>query len=463
MIHLDLPFVKRITKSMIVLDVIVLGIYLSMKMMSINIGLQVILSTLLLQGITWCGITDYFNCYSNLFFKESTVVFSDTFKVFIYYSVCSCCVCLCTLFNVLLPREIVWFIFNYLLFFISYIILSRLCFFSIRKYCREKGGIVQNFVFIGGSDSLQEVMRQMSEDRYLGCHCVGYYHTHQLDYLPLTYLGDYKQLEAAGDAHAQSEAVISLSALGVDEVKRFCERAENFLIRTRFLPEFLSVGKSVVVHNIGSFPVLSVRNEPLEKEGSSLVKDIFDFAFSFLVCVLVLSWLIPIIGLLIKLESRGPVFFVQDRSGRGGTVFKCFKFRTMRVNAAADSVQATRGDARITKVGAFLRKTSLDELPQFINVLKGNMSIVGPRPHMLSHTKKFAEVISTFMVRHYIKPGITGLAQVSGFRGETNELWQLEKRVEHDITYVENWNILLDLKIIFLTVWNMVRGEKNAY
>ncbi len=463
MTHIDLLFVKRITKFMIVLDVLVLCGYILLHMQSISVTPQVIMATLVLQGVSWCGIADYYGYYNNLFFRESTAVFSDTFKILIYYSISSYCFYLCTFFNVLNPTATLIFIIKYLAFFITYVGLSRFLFFAVRKYCREKGGVVQNFVFIGGSQSLRKVMTEMNKDTNFGYNCVGYYHTNRLEYLPFNYLGDYQKLETAENEHARSVAVISLSAMEVDEVKRFCDRADNFLIRTRFLPEFLEVGKSVVVRNVGNYPMLSVRKEPLEKEASSVIKDIFDFSFSLLVCVLVLSWLVPIIALLIKLESKGPVFFMQDRSGRGGNIFKCLKFRTMRVNSEADNLQATKNDARITKVGAFLRKSNLDELPQFINVLKGEMSIVGPRPHMLSHTKQFKEVISTFMVRHYIKPGITGLAQVSGYRGETKDLWRLEKRVECDITYVENWSFLLDLKIIFLTGWNMIRGEVNAY
>lgn len=196
---------------------------------------------------------------------------------------------------------------------------------------------------------------------------------------------------------------------------------------------------------------------------SSIRKRVFDLAFASLVVVFLLSWLVPFIAFLIKLESKGPVFFAQLRTGKDGKSFYCFKFRSMTVSADADRTQASRGDSRITKVGAYLRKTSIDELPQFINVLLGDMSIVGPRPHMVLHTEQYSKVIHNFMDRHLIMPGITGLAQVAGHRGETKEVGAMHERVKADIHYIQNWSFFLDLKIVFLTVVQSVVGHKNAF
>jgi putative colanic acid biosynthesis UDP-glucose lipid carrier transferase len=206
-----------------------------------------------------------------------------------------------------------------------------------------------------------------------------------------------------------------------------------------------------------------LRTEPLEIPLYRIIKKVFDFCFSLFVIVFVFSWLFPIVMILIKVNSRGPVFFVQERSGRDNNSFPCFKFRTMYVNKDADTVQATQNDARITKVGAFLRRTSMDELPQFFNVLLGNMSVVGPRPHMLSHTEQYSELINNFLVRHYAKPGITGWAQVNGFRGETKELADMEGRVEHDIWYIENWSLLLDIKIIWNTFFKVLQEDEDVF
>ncbi|MDE6354494.1 MAG: sugar transferase, partial [Prevotella sp.] len=172
---------------------------------------------------------------------------------------------------------------------------------------------------------------------------------------------------------------------------------------------------------------------------------------------------IPIIALIIKLQSPGPIFFKQSRTGMNGREFQCYKFRSMHVNKDADLVQATENDPRKFAFGNFMRKANVDELPQFFNVLKGDMSIVGPRPHMLHHTEVYRDLIDKYMVRHFVKPGITGWAQVTGYRGETKELWQMEGRVQRDIWYIENWSIWLDLRIIGKTALQIFIHDKNAY
>lgn len=185
--------------------------------------------------------------------------------------------------------------------------------------------------------------------------------------------------------------------------------------------------------------------------------------FSLLIVAFILSWLYPLIGMLIKLESRGPILFKQQRTGRDNKPFWCYKFRSMRVNNESDDRQATRGDRRITRIGAFLRRTSLDELPQFLNVLQGHMSVVGPRPHMLKHTEQYSAIIDHYMTRQFLKPGITGWAQINGYRGETTDPRLMERRVAHDIWYLENWTAMLDVRIVFMTAINVITGEENAH
>lgn len=196
---------------------------------------------------------------------------------------------------------------------------------------------------------------------------------------------------------------------------------------------------------------------------NATVKRVFDIVFALLVTLLLLSWLVPLIAALIKLDSRGPIFFKQLRTGKNGVPFYCFKFRSMYINSDADHKQASRNDSRITKIGAFMRKTSIDELPQFINVLRGEMSVVGPRPHMLQHTEVYSSTIHNFMVRHAVSPGITGLAQVTGHRGETKETEAMIKRVNADIHYLQNWSFSLDMKIVWITVYQAVKGSENAF
>ena len=240
--------------------------------------------------------------------------------------------------------------------------------------------------------------------------------------------------------------------------------AENECIRFKVVPN-LSVffSKPVIVDFIRDLPILSLRNEPLEDVGNRLKKRFLDVIVSLFVVILVLSWLIPIIGLLIFIESPGPIFFIQRRTGKNNRPFNCFKFRSMKPDLGAEFKQATKNDNRVTRIGRFIRKTSIDEFPQFINVLKGEMSLVGPRPHPLKMTTDLSQVVKQYMVRHFSKPGITGWAQIHGFRGEIKEPKQIKLRVQYDLWYNENWTVWLDIRILFLTVYTIFRGDKNAY
>lgn len=259
------------------------------------------------------------------------------------------------------------------------------------------------------------------------------------------------------------EIYCSLSGLPPDQITDLMEFADRSLIRFKVIPDFRGfLNKKVKIDFYASVPVLSVRNEPLQNYGNRIVKRGFDILFSFIVLITVFPLVYIIFAPLIKISSKGPVFFKQLRSGRNNEVFHCWKFRTMQVNEDADVVQAKKGDQRITKVGNFLRKSSLDELPQFYNALIGNMSVVGPRPHMLRHTEEYSQLINKFMVRHFVKPGVTGWAQVHGLRGETRDHRLMEKRVEYDVWYIENWSLLLDIKIIFITAYQVFSGKHTG-
>ncbi len=249
-----------------------------------------------------------------------------------------------------------------------------------------------------------------------------------------------------------------------EDVTRMVEFADRNCVRVKFVPNVrANLESDYNIEYLGDFPIISLRFEPLQELKNRMKKRIADICISAFIIIFFLSWLVPIIALLIKLESKGPVFFKQLRSGRDNKPFWCYKFRSMKVNKSSDVLQASKTDARITKIGAFLRKTSLDEFPQFINVLRGDMSIVGPRPHMLKHTEQYSALINKFMIRQLLKPGITGWAQVNGYRGETKNIELMEKRVEYDIYYMERWSTTLDIKIIFMTIINIFRGEEQAY
>ena len=239
--------------------------------------------------------------------------------------------------------------------------------------------------------------------------------------------------------------------------------ADDHVIDFFYVPQIpRTLARRFELHSIGSIPVLSIQCNPLKSVINRIVKRSFDIVFSSAVLIFYPLVYIPV-AIAIKLSSPGPVYFKQQRTGYLGKSFACYKFRTMKVNADADRQQATLDDPRKTRVGDFLRRTSIDELPQFINVLRGEMSVVGPRPHMLKQTELYTELVDRYMVRHAVKPGITGWAQVNGLRGLTDELWKMEKRVEHDVWYIENWSFFLDIKIVIRTVINAFSGDKNAF
>lgn len=252
------------------------------------------------------------------------------------------------------------------------------------------------------------------------------------------------------------EIYCSYSPFNGNGISDLMDFANKNLIRVKFLPDvFGFTMKQFNIEFYDYIPVFAVKPTPLDDPLNKIFKRAFDITFSFVVMVFLFSWLAPLIALFIKLDSRGNVIFRQRRNGLDNKEFWCYKFRTMYNNHEADITQATGDDSRITKIGSFLRKTSLDELPQFINVFLGDMSVVGPRPHMVWHTEYYSEIIKKYMLRHFIKPGITGLAQVKGYRGETSDPALMERRIKMDVFYMENWSFFLDLKIIFLTLFKL--------
>lgn len=250
----------------------------------------------------------------------------------------------------------------------------------------------------------------------------------------------------------------------ITDLNYFFELGDKHCMRLKFVPDFSLISKNQFnSSHLNNFHVIKPRFEPLQNSYNRLIKRAFDVFFSSLVIIFILSWLYPILAFLIKRQSKGPVLFKQLRSGLKNEPFWCYKFRSMYVNVGDESQQAQKEDARVTPIGKFLRCSSLDEMPQFFNVLIGNMSIVGPRPHMIKHTLDYNAQIDNFMVRHFVKPGITGLAQVSGLRGETKRISDMIRRVNKDIEYVQRWSLFTDIKICFLTVIVTLKGDVNAF
>lgn len=330
-------------------------------------------------------------------------------------------------------------------------------YFLLKRYRSQLGGNTRNVVIIGTNNKTEQLGRFFSSSPEYG-----YQLKKKFDLNSGT-----QNLDECFDYimnNSIDEIYSSVAQVSNEEMLKLIDFADNNLKILKFIPDNKEIySKQLDFSYYGLLPIISLRRIPINEPINKFVKRSFDIILSLLVIVGLLSWLTPILAIFIKLESKGPVFFKQKRNGLDYQEFFCYKFRSMRPNPEAHLFQVRKGDERITGVGKIIRKTSIDELPQFINVLKGEMSVVGPRPHMVSHTHMYAERIDKFMVRHFIKPGITGLAQVSGYRGEVETDEDIINRVKFDIFYLENWSLFLDLKIVFQTVFNAVRGEEKAY
>ncbi len=351
-----------------------------------------------------------------------------------------------------------------------YVILMFARFFErkLLKHVRQLGRNTRSVIMIGNDPALISLYDNMIGDPTTGYRVKGYYSDKIIPNSPqsLKHLGDINTLHYnMENNHDPSidDAFCSLSHDENDEIARIMKFCDANLVRFYYIPRmFGNYRLSLKPEMMGDMLTYTNHLEPLSITTNKLTKRLFDVTVSIISCICMIP-IIPIIAIIIKIQSPGPIFFKQERTGFAGKTFFCYKFRSMHVNKDADLEQATENDPRKFAFGNFMRKTNIDELPQFWNVLRGNMSIVGPRPHMLHHTEIYSELIDKYMVRHFCKPGITGWAQVTGFRGETKELWQMEERVERDIWYIEHWTFMLDIKIIYKTIKSVIIPDKHAY
>ena len=347
---------------------------------------------------------------------------------------------------------------KYVLFVFAIVLaLKFISYYLLMKYREKVKGNLRNVVVVGNSKKANQLISVFDERKEFG-----YMFKRQF----ATRDGNFDLVSCFRYIVNNNidEIYCSVSELKNDELAAFINFADNNLKTLKFLPDNKNIfSKKLKFEYYDYLPILSLRDIPLHNSLNAVLKRVFDICFSLLVIFGLLIWLGPILALLIRMESKGPVFFIQKRTGFDNREFQCFKFRSMGTNNSSDDVQAKKGDIRVTKIGKFIRKTSIDELPQFYNVLFGNMSVVGPRPHMLKHTDEYANRVDKYMLRHFVKPGITGLAQVRGYRGEIETDSDIQNRIKFDIFYVENWSFFLDLKIVLQTVINAIKGEEKAY
>ena len=413
-----------------------------------NFGYHTILT------LFWLVISYYSGYYEVFRYSKGIEIFGKLLKQFFYIS--------------LITFAYVGYKYKYVttdevgFYILSSFILVGLLKFSIfillKKYRILYGGNYRNVIIVGSGKNVDELRNFFTQNPDYGYNLIKIFDLKGNKKEALIDCSNYVIENKIDEIYA------SISTLNNREINNLIQFADNNLKTIKFLPDnkntFL---RNLAVEYYEYIPIISLRTIPLDKEVNKRLKRFFDIFFSLLIIICLLSWLTPFISLIILIESKGPIFFKQKRNGLNYEEFYCYKFRSMHLNPIADLEQVQKNDPRITKVGKFIRKTSIDELPQFFNVLLGDMSVVGPRPHMVSHTEMYAKSVDKFMVRHFIKPGISGLAQINGFRGEVETEKDIINRVKYDIFYLENWSLLLDIKIVFATIFNAIKGEKKAY
>ena len=436
------------------LSVLLLTLWADKTLMHVHLRTELLLAT-----VAYIPAWFYIRPYKDI--NRSTTldkVFINSMKALVIHALCF--MSLAAFLNT--DYTISFYLIFYGILFIAFPLVHIAC-KKIVKSLRRRGYFGTRIAIVGTNNTSRRLAKAMMQDTGFGYQIAGFFDDEMLPDFDGNYIGNLDELERYADEGKIDEIYFTLEGDMAEKMPRVVRIVNDHVLNFYYVPKISHYVKgSFTLHNINSVPVLTLGRNPLSLPWRRWTKRTFDIAFSSVFLVFFPLILIPVaVG--IKLSSPGPIFFRQQRTGYKGRSFTCYKFRTMRVNSDSDKVQATADDPRKTRFGDILRKTNLDELPQFINVWLGDMSVVGPRPHMLKHTADYSAVIDKYMVRHVVRPGITGWAQVNGYRGLTDELWKMERRVEFDVWYVENWTFALDLKIVARTIINVIKGDKNAF
>ena len=355
-------------------------------------------------------------------------------------------------------------IFQYLVTSIVIIgFIKFLMFYGLKQFRQYLSGNHRNVLIIGNTRGAHELRQFFIEKKEYGYDLLGVYS----DSNKQDQDGNVKDaLRVLSERNDIDEIYCAMDELTEKQINKFVQHAELNRYNIKFIPKTSALfSKRLKADFYNYMPVLSIREITLNKPFNQVLKRSFDILFSLLVIVFLLSWISIILFVLVRLESRGPLFYSHRRHGINYKEFTCYKFRSLKGNKNNGNGYVKKDDERVTRIGKFLRRTSLDELPQFINVFMGDMSTVGPRPHMLSYTDAYSKKIDTynFIFRHNVKPGITGLAQTKGYRGEIRSDEDIVNRIKYDIFYIENWSLLLDLEIIGKTIILLFKGDEKAY
>jgi Undecaprenyl-phosphate glucose phosphotransferase len=413
-------------------------------------------------NLLWIVTSNYFNFYDDFFSRNFPIQFANLLKNTILQVIA-------TVFFIFLVKEDLFtrnFIIYYGIFTIIFVCFRVIVFRKILKFLRRKGKNIRNLLVVGDGELSQNFKQMILSNPDFG------YNLQKTLESKLDISSDLliEELEDNIKSLNIDEVVIAFSKASQQITESIIKTCDRYAVKVHIIPDYLNfVSNRFQLTSFGDFPIITARREPLEEIQLRLVKRSFDFVFSFFVTVFILSWMIPVVFILSRFFSRGSVFFIQERIGVKNHNFKCYKFRTMIPDKESIKkfTPVVENDPRITKLGRFLRKSNLDELPQFLNVLKGEMSVVGPRPHAVPYDDIYGKVVDEIRLRHNVKPGITGWAQIHGLRGDVADKEENErrtkKRIEYDIWYIENWSFTLDIQIILITIWKMLRGKTQAY
>lgn len=359
-------------------------------------------------------------------------------------------------------------------FIIAVLVLFALLQVLVKYFIRKKmhwsffndQTLSQKLLLIGTASSIEKLSQTLTTHFYYGYHCIGYVSDQDYNIQGLAWLGTTNNLGAIIDEQQVQKVIVSLPSLTEESIRFYLETCDAKNVKTLIVPNYEQFTSTTFeIDQIGLIPVLNLKSLPLDKYENELWKRIFDMVFSAAFLIFIASWLFPIVALLIKLTSKGPVFFVQERWGFNNTKMNCYKFRTMYVNTNGDGKfeHTIKNDPRVTPLGKWLRSWSIDEMPQFWSVLMGTMSVVGPRPHVTPQNVEYLQKIDSYLLRHQVKPGLTGWAQVNGARGEMPDIQHMQTRLNYDLYYIHRWSFWLDLQIILQTIVNLFKGDVHAY
>ncbi len=454
-------YIARLLSDLILLNLVYIISAVLAQSWEILLQRNYMFILLAILNLAWYFYSNLSGFYNDFFTRR----FSTHFINIVKSSVVQVLITIAFIFFIkedLFTRNFIVYLGTFLTIAIS---LRTIAFRKTLKKLYRRGVGVHNLIIIGAGEVGKRFKETICDVPAFGYHFLGFVDNEKSSE---HYLGNISELDKILKSINADDVVIALpeeNSSELDEIIRICNINA---VKVHLIPDYFRyLSNRFQVNSIGSFPVITARDEPLEEASNRFIKRTFDIFFSLFVIVFIFSWLFPLIALLIKLSSKGPVFYLQERVGVRDKKFRCYKFRSMRTDMQkVEFNPVVEDDPRVTSIGKILRKTNIDELPQFFNVLKGDMSVVGPRPHPIPFHNKYSEYFEAIKLRHNVKPGITGWAQVHGYRGDVPDEEENRKRtlqrIKYDLWYIENWSFKIDLQIIMMTLWQMITGRTNA-